>query len=307
MYYNYDNWFSKYKMLAIFIKKHKQLHISNFSFISYEMKIKKWLFLAIWIFGVIILWYYFNKNITNNETEDISLDEVEDIVTEIVTETETEDISLDKVEDIVTEWESGFTWVIYWDWYIKITGDPLAWKNTEEGYFGVTTITIDSKNVWATTEWWWKNAPIESYWNYYQRWLTTWYSYQLSNEEAINNWFITDTEYRKTATADINIWERIWKSVCSWWAHIMSIWDWNSIINMFTSNWNDIKDFAEAFKIPFAGWRYYEDAKVYTGFGLLWPDLPQSTYNLICLFVDNNSATTTINHYAEALPIRCTY
>ena len=37
-------------------------------------------------------------------------------------------------------------------------------------YSGSYGIVIQDRNLWATMTWGWKNAPTESYWNYYQWW-----------------------------------------------------------------------------------------------------------------------------------------
>lgn len=52
-------------------------------------------------------------------------------------------------------------------WYTT-QQDFTAWTITISNW--TKSITILDRNLWATMTWWWKNAPVASYWNYYQWW-----------------------------------------------------------------------------------------------------------------------------------------
>ena len=116
------------------------------------------------------------------------------------------------------------------DW---IKHDADAWTITvysPDGY----GIVIQDKNLWATMTWVWKNAPVESYWNYYQWWNN--YGFPPDSSATISvtwtkvdaSWYWPENTYLSstfiTWEESYDNWESDWSSVRNdnlwWW-----VWD----------------------------------------------------------------------------------
>ena len=83
--------------------------------------------------------------------------------------------------------------------------------------------------------------------------------------------------------------------------------EWNTVLDMYENEGNDLATFNQAFKIPYAGTRDYNDAKMYgTGGGaLLWSaslDVSKSAYYLNVI---DGYAYVNDHNRAYALPVRC--
>lgn len=142
-------------------------------------------------------------------------------------------------------------------------------------------ITIQWKNVWATTTWAWPSAPDTSYWNYYQRWDNTprteanWLTnYSPSNDAwwwgEDNNGLVYPVENES---------ERQWP--CDPWYHVPSKWEWYALMDMWagsSTNWmlfSNVSQFYTDFQIPFAGYRYGDGSLYDQGdYANLWSSSP---------------------------------
>ncbi len=152
------------------------------------------------------------------------------------------------------------------DW---IEHDVDAWTITvysPDGY----GIVIQDKNLWATMTWVWKNAPLESYWNYYQWWNN--YGFPSDSSAAINKtttkvdassyWpenpyssdiFIkSDWDWSSVRNDNLRWWtwddENNWYWLtsnnpitgrqwpCPEWYHVPSLWDWNELVVLRYNN-----------------------------------------------------------------------
>ena len=176
-------------------------------------------------------------------------------------------------------------------------------------------ITIQWKNVWATTTWAWPSAPDTSYWNYYQRWDNTprteanWLTnYSPSNDAwwwgEDNNGLVYPVENES---------ERQWP--CDPWYHVPSKWEWYALMDMWADssvNWyfdSNISQFYTAFQIPFAGYRDIYDGSLYSqgDYAYLWSSSPY-VGNESARYFDMNEdyAGADSNDYrAYGFPVRC--
>ena len=119
-------------------------------------------------------------------------------------------------------------WIKYDSWTITIY--------SPDGY----GIVIQDRNVWATATWWWKNAPVTSYWNYYQWWNnygfssdpnatisiswtkvdTSWYwpnnPYSCNTFVIWNAWY-DDRDSDWSSVRNDNLWWGTWDDETNWW------------------------------------------------------------------------------------------
>ena len=140
-----------------------------------------------------------------------------------------------------------------------ITYDTKNWAITIASNW--KSITIADKNVWANKVWYWKNADTDSYWLYYQWGWMTGYEYSWTSTEAVLHWFEQDSN-KYLASID---WWTVSQQVelCGAGYHIPTHEEWWNVLKMFKDNWNDLKDFDEAFKIPLAWSRSFLSADTY--------------------------------------------
>ena len=139
-----------------------------------------------------------------------------------------------------------------------ITYDTKNWTITITSNWD--SITVADKNVWAKKVWYWKNADADSYWLYYQWWWMTWYEHYWTSTEAILRWF----EKERDAYLPSTDWWTIAQQteICGVGYHIPTHEERGNVLKMYTDNWNDLKEFYEAFKIPFAWERSFLSADI---------------------------------------------
>ena len=147
------------------------------------------------------------------------------------------------------------------NWDLKVCGTEYISDSNGSGW----CITIQGKNVWATTTWAWPDAPSTSYWNYYQRWDNTprteanW----LTNYSPSDNawWWWSDNNGLVYPVTNGS--ERRWP--CDAWYHVPSQWEWYALMDMWAGssvNWfinSNLSQFYTAFQIPFVGARGRDD------------------------------------------------
>ncbi len=168
-----------------------------------------------------------------------------------------------------------------------------------------TSITMKDKNVWATEVDYGESASTASYGNYYQWWWTTGFEYSQSASDAINkSWFVTNNNTWNTTTASIEDW---WKWPCPSGYHVPTSEEWKDVVAMYTGAGNDKSTFADAFKLPFAGYRDSNNAEMSdTGDDAeLWSASPTDNNNADYLNVPLFSVFVSLNARATALPVRC--
>jgi len=152
---------------------------------------------------------------------------------------------------------------IYYEWTdITICGTEYVSNSNGAKW----CITIQGKNVWATTTWAWKNAPSTSYWNYYQWWDNTVYTtsnYNSGNIQPDNAWWWGEDSSTNNYWYPVrNPSERRWP--CDAWYHVPSQWEWYALMDMWAwkkVNWyinRDIPQLYTAFQMPYAGNRYLD-------------------------------------------------
>jgi len=163
-----------------------------------------------------------------------------------------------------------------WDWFVCTKNWVFPHWTDITVCRDWNSITIQNKNVWATTTWAWPSAPDTSYWNYYQRWNNYWFPYTWavttsSNKVNANaywpwNYYSSSTFIIATHAPRIwdnsynrNLWwwwndsasnhwgldtiestklERRWP--CDEWYHVPSQWEWHALIDMWggsSVNW----------------------------------------------------------------------
>ena len=181
---------------------------------------------------------------------------------------------------------TNFKWIDYdnKNWTITITSN---WKS----------ITIADKNVWATKVWYWKDADVNSYWLYYQWGWMTWYEHYWSSTEAISYWFEKDND---TYLPSIDWWTIAQQvKLCGTGYHIPTSEEWGNILKIYTDNWNDLKDFKEAFKMPFAWSRFFNNANPYyvNEHARFWSTSPNGDGYAFIFRVDGSGA---YNNYGSA-------
>ena len=147
------------------------------------------------------------------------------------------------------------------DW-IEYVEDEHWWTITV--YSGSSGIVIQDRNLWATMTWGWKNAPVASYWNYYQWWnnygfssdpsviitktssLVDTLSYWPKNPYSSNTFVIWYGDW--SSVTNNNLWWWEWDNGNNWWGlssinpitgrqwpcdswyHIPSLWEINELI-----------------------------------------------------------------------------
>lgn len=151
------------------------------------------------------------------------------------------------------------------DWLVH---DTDAWTITV--YSGSYGIVIQDKNLWATVVWGWKNAPAESYWNYYQWWNNYGFpsdssaiiskistkvdasSYWPGNPYSSSTFVKANGDWNSVSNDNLRWWEwddetngwgltsdnpitgRQWP--CPAWYHIPSIWERNELTMIWYNN-----------------------------------------------------------------------
>ncbi len=187
-----------------------------------------------------------------------------------------------------------YNWVVWncEEWTITVTN-------------GTQSITMKDMNVWATEVWYWSSASTWSYWLYYQWWWMTGYTYNMTQAQVIASWFIWDnTWYSATTTW----WTRDQQiQICGTWYHIPTSGEMKSIINMFTANWNNAKNFYNAFKIPFPGSRRYDGYKVFYDkiHSYTWSNSFTTSDKAWILSLDASGVSVTNQLRGAAISIRC--
>lgn len=156
-------------------------------------------------------------------------------------------------------------------WYTT-QQDFVAWTITISDW--TKNITILDRNLWATMTWGWKNAPVVSYWNYYQWWNN--YGFPSDSSVVINKtWIKVDASpywpensylsstFIKTSSDWSSIYndnlrwgtwddETNWRGLnslnpitgrqwpCPEWYHVPSIWERNELTMIWYNNrYND--------------------------------------------------------------------
>ena len=105
-------------------------------------------------------------------------------------------------------------WIKYDSWTITVYSPDWSYG-----------IVIQDRNVWATMTWGWKNAPIASYWNYYQRWNNYGFSSDPNATISITwtkvdtSWYWPNNPYSSSTFITWGEWYNNWES------------DWSSIRN----------------------------------------------------------------------------
>ncbi len=154
--------------------------------------------------------------------------------------------------------------------WIEYGEDDYGWTITiysPDGY----GIVIQDRNIWAATTWWWRNAPADSYWNYYQWWnnygfpsdssstiststtkvdaslyspenpysndtfiITNWWDWNSILNDNLRWWEWDDDTNWWGLTSNNPITDRQWP--CPEWYHIPSIWEWNELKVIWYNN-----------------------------------------------------------------------
>ena len=140
-----------------------------------------------------------------------------------------------------------------------ITHDTKNWTITISSNW--ESIILADKNVWATNVWYWKYAGTDSYWFYYQWGWMTWYKYNWTSTEAISYWFEKDINMYLTNIDWWTVAQQV--ELCGIGYHIPTREERWDVLKMYNDNWNDIKDFYEAFQMPFAWERSFLGANTY--------------------------------------------
>ena len=194
---------------------------------------------------------------------------------------------------------------------------------------------------WCETFPWWEtmttNERVDTtnYWpqNYFDRAVfskitSSPYDWSLTRNDNLR-WWANDSQannrwYDETNNVAINVEDRQWP--CEEWYHVPSIWEWNQVLKywaeengidlygedekwlLYNYDWNFMQ-FQEDFKIPFAGTRLDNDAKVfnvgYTAY--LWSSSPYvGSDNARSFYLDPIAANANIS-YVRALgfSVRC--
>ena len=207
-------------------------------------------------------------------------------------------------------------WDDLWEWYSSCEfqpNSPTVLDNWDLEVCGMEyisdsngarwCITIQGKNVWATTTWAWYDATSTSNWHYYQRWNNYWFpsnglvttgdqQIDCSTYNPLNPFssstFILSTNWNfldYCTTRNDNLWwwwedgnelvypvenesDRQWP--CDPWYHVPSRWEWYALMDMWagsSADWNIyyeyIPQFYTEFQIPFAGYRYNTDGSLF--------------------------------------------
>lgn len=131
--------------------------------------------------------------------------------------------------------------------------------------------TIMDRNLWATTTWAWENAPITSYWYYYQWWNnygfdSQWKLSDVKKRKMVRvspeKWYTSSTfikgnrDWAITSNRGLRWWEwdyehnnrwldnlvqtvenRQWP--CPEWYHVPSVWEWSNVFECWCKNNSD--------------------------------------------------------------------
>jgi len=153
------------------------------------------------------------------------------------------------------------------NWDLKVCGTEYISNNGGAQW----CITIQGKNVWASTTWAWQDAPVESYGNYYQWWDNTPHFYDCSNWNRYDGWELYYQPNNAWWWENDNDWlvypvtngnNRQWP--CDPWYHVPSQWERYALMDMWAGEsvnwyiWSDASQFYTDFQIPVAD-RIFDD------------------------------------------------
>ena len=207
------------------------------------------------------------------------------------------------------EWASvAWTWAdSYWELYQR-------WNNAPIREAPISTGRVEYENYW----------PWHSFYDATFRYGSSMYDYWQDNIHYNNLWWWSgdDTAWDWWW---INNWDiRQWP--CDTWYHVPSIMEWESVLQMFASSVGQDLDgstlhyftdstnawkFRNAFKLPFAGHRYYYNASLLNQglYGFYWSSSPYSSgspNSVRYLYLNSSYVYANNSHYrACGFSVRC--
>ena len=248
---------------------------------------------------------------------------------------------------IVALWVPGKTWYTFWGWYSNstFTTSVSTWSTAPSTIYAkwnsetivndlevyilsdtgiVRTYFLMDRNVWATSTWAWSNAPVTSYWKYYQWWNNYWFpttwNILTSGTRVSASWYWPNNPYSRNiyvissspwdTSNNANLWwhttntnvARRWP--CPEWYHVPSSEEIGLLWGYYPRNGTN---FAADFWLPFAGVRRVDEG---------WDVYGTWTYCNYWTSNANNSNRwtwydgagepwTTFIQSSEAYPVRC--
>ena len=238
-------------------------------------------------------------------------------------------------EDCNDRWQSLFeacmaeqgTWMYgkhfqWWNNHWFEIGCRTNWCSDTVTNWATSTLAIWSPDYnhvwynWATFIKWTSTSKYD-YWSdntpSNHNWLRWW-----ENDTSENNYWFDETNNVAT-----NVENRQWP--CGDWYHVPSIWEWNQVLEYWAEeNGIELEDdgglkynyttldglkFQEDFKIPFAGYRNLNDAKVYDmgKFANLWSSSPYVGNDIARYFTlsPNGANAGSYDFRAYAYSLRC--
>ena len=153
------------------------------------------------------------------------------------------------------------------------------------------------------------DADISSYWNYYQWWWSTWYSYSLNKDEAISQWFVAQNWFNwhqwEEATKEIT--NRQNDNICANNEYIPSESDWGAVLNILTKAGYSKSEIAEQLKIPYAWFLEWVDVSIVsTGrYASLWSATQLESDSAFYFYIDDKYGRVDFNARDKWFPVRC--
>ena len=148
-------------------------------------------------------------------------------------------------------------------WEISITN---AWNPNQK-------ITIMDRNLWATSN---NIEDVWSYWYHYQWWNNYGFDSSKNSSEIIRWGALIDVSSVEEYSWNVFVWKSSWmKSFrilwwnwwqwpCPEWWHVPTRSEWNNLYQYYNNTYSSWVDgFLSYFKLPFAGYRYFQDGYVY--------------------------------------------